>query len=96
MYDDLIKRLIWTANNDEKPFDAETAFLAAKAIEKLILERDAAVEDLKMFSNCKVCKHNHNWNCPNYKSHNCLFVSDNGEITRPLWEWRGPQEENND
>ena len=35
MYQELIKRLIWTASNDDKPFDAETATLAAEAIKKL-------------------------------------------------------------
>lgn len=35
MYEELIKRLRWTAANDEQVFDAETATLAADAIEQL-------------------------------------------------------------
>ena len=42
---DLVKRLLWTADNDEKPFDAETARLAAKAIEDLDAQLDACIAE---------------------------------------------------
>ena len=41
---DLITRLRWTASNDDKPFDAETATLAAEAIENLDAQLDVCIQ----------------------------------------------------
>ena len=53
-YTQLVKRLRWTAANDEQVFDAETAMLAAQAIETMQAqleqakaEHDAAAKELQ-------------------------------------------------
>ena len=60
----------------------------ADAIERLVRERDAALEDLKQYAYCPVCKH--------FK----LKTSDepcksckNNHGTVNKWEWRGVKDE---
>ena len=54
--------------------NADVMIAAADAIEQLVKERDAAVEDLRISAGCTMCQ-----NFENYKSchNNCS------------WEWRG-------
>lgn len=56
---------------------------AATAIETLLAERDAAVEDLK--GRCGVCKHRRVCLVDEQHRNGCA-VSNRGH-----WEWRGPQ-----
>lgn len=58
---------------------------AADAIEALLVERDAAVEDLRLVADCTSCKwyfsENSGETCPG-----CDCPNENEN-----WEWRGPQ-----
>lgn len=58
---------------------------AADAIETLLAERDAAVEDLRM-GGCKSCKHKG----ISYCDAPCKFCKEIGGMS-DYWEWRGPQ-----
>lgn len=58
---------------------------AATAIETLLAERDAAVEDLRFVSDCTSCKYYpFDGSCDA-----CLECSCENENV--AWEWRGPQ-----
>lgn len=61
-------------------YDTEVVLEAADAIEQLVKERDAAVDDLKSAMPCKACKH----------------LTDLGYCERCYlerhWEWRGVKE----
>lgn len=63
---------------------------AAAAIEALLAERDAAVEELMAFRTCRTCK-NSEGNKKDGKP--CIFGS---VCTGQYWEWRGQKGENHD
>ncbi len=85
-YKELIERLrvydYWAGESDinSHPLICDEA---AAAIETLLAERDAAVEDLK--GRCGVCKHRRV----------CLFDEQHrigcAVSNRGHWQWRGPQ-----
>ncbi len=71
---------------------------AADAMEILLAERDAAVEDLRGM--CWCCVHGKPWEPagPLSKLMGCEHLSEFGVLARgggkckcPYWEWRGPQ-----
>ena len=61
---------------------------AADVIEQLVKERDAAVMDLKAYSDCGNCKHNTYDNLRNGFCRECSVV----HKTKYKWQWRGVQE----
>lgn len=73
-YEKLIKRLRKYADFGAKLVVCEDA---ATAIETLLAERDAAVEELR--GECRVCEHRGE----------CLFNDQCGNGSN--WQWRGPQ-----
>ena len=62
--------------------------VAADAIEQLVRERDAAVMDLKAYSDCYNCKHNTYDNLMNGFCRECSVV----HKMKYKWQWRGVQE----
>lgn len=78
---------------------AKELYAAATAIETLLAERDAAVEDLR--GRCWCCVHGKPWEPagPLSKLTGCDHLSEFGVLARgggkckcPHWEWRGPQD----
>lgn len=59
---------------------------AVDAIEQLVKERDAAVEDLKKNNKCCICKHKKEniQDCQHYSSCGLVYIH---------FEWRGIQDE---
>ena len=70
------------------PGYVEAMLKAADAIEQLVKERDAAVMDLKAYSDCGKCKHNTYDNLRNGFCRECPVV----HKTKYKWQWRGVQE----
>ena len=88
---DLIKLLRHTVEHgDEEPREyctnrcggCELCDQAADAIEALLAERDAAVEDMKGI--CSFCAHKKTCQFGNHLRDICVNGSN--------WQWRGPQE----
>ena len=65
---------------------------AADVIEQLVKERDAAVMDLKAYSDCDNCKHNTYDNLGNGFCRECSVV----HKTKYKWQWRGAQDDIHD
>lgn len=87
-YKELIEQLKHCKSYKPKYELQRTMLEAATAIETLLAERDAAVEDLK--GRCGVCKHRRV----------CLFDEQHrigcAVSNRGHWEWRGPQKGDGD
>lgn len=83
----------WVSCNSECPFRNEGAYCRnalhacnKKYIQQLERERDAAVEDLKVYKFCTFCKHDKD-NLDTNKSSPCFGCS-----SKSNWQWRGVQE----
>lgn len=102
-YKELIRRLVecdqWdeAIRNDELSLALEDA---ADAIEALLAERDAALDDLRGM--CWCCAHGKPWEKagPLSKLTGCEHLAEAGALACggrnrkcPHWQWRGPQEE---
>lgn len=91
-YKELIRRL-----DDCGEFDGDLLDDAAEAIETLLAERDAAVEDLH--GDCRFCKHRAMrrpfWRCPcstcKYEDATTFMPEDTATHVNDNWQWRGPQ-----
>lgn len=64
-------------------------------LEQVTAERDAAIADLKILSDCDYCK----YDCKNYEEDDCRFCSVKKCKCKTCkdgssWEWRGPIAEN--
>ena len=70
-------------------FNEDIAADALAYIQQLERERDAAVQDLKVYKFCTACKHDKDDLDAN-KSSPCF-----GCHSKSNWEWRGPQEVDN-
>lgn len=57
-----------------------------ETVETLLAERDAAVDDLKQWACCDVCK-NKNLDISDYPCCDCF--GGNAESTYDKWQWRG-------
>ena len=91
-YNELIKKLRNAAGGD---LGRKMCREAADVIEQLARdnndltkERDAAVMDLKAYSDCDNCKHNTYDNLRNGFCRECSVV----HKTKYKWQWRGAQE----
>lgn len=78
-YKELIRRL-----DDCGEFDGDLLDDAAEAIETLLAERDAAMEDLRLVADCTSCK----WHPFDSSCDACLECSCENENV--AWQWRGP------
>ncbi len=96
-YEKLIKRLRKYADFGAKLVVCEDA---ATAIETLLAERDAAVEDLRGL--CWCCAHGKKYEngLPWSKATTCEHMRELGVVARSggkckckFWKWRGPQKE---
>lgn len=81
-YNELIKKLRNAAGGD---LGRKMCREAADAIEQLVKERDAAVMDLKAYSDCDNCKHSTYDNLRNGFCRECSVV----HKTKYKWQWRG-------
>lgn len=98
---ELIRRLVECDQWDEAIQNDELSLVledAADAMEILLAERDAAVEDLR--GRCWCCVHGEPWEPagPLSKLMGCEHLSELGVLARgggkckcPHWKWRGPQ-----
>ena len=101
-YKELIEELRMVASWDGVCCDCNHCIDAATAIETLLAERDAAVEDLRGM--CWCCVHGKPWDeaGPLSKMTGCEKLSKIGVLARGggkckclYWEWRGPQKGKN-
>lgn len=98
-YKELIDRLSKCRANCEIPRDIKSCNDAITAIETLLAERDAAMEDLRGM--CWCCKHGRPWEPSGQLSRliTCEYMTVNGvracagRRPCPHCQWRGPQKE---
>lgn len=94
-YNKLIEQLRSTESRSKRKMLDD----AAAAIETLLMERDAAIADIKHRDGCEVCKHvkSNDPFCMVYDC-DCEFCTSELCVCRHCrdedkWEWRGPQRE---
>lgn len=101
-YKELIEQLRNAFREDGYELEQSVCESAADAIETLLVERDAAVEDLRGM--CWCCSHATPWldafgdgrlaTCE-YIEERGVLARDGGKCKCPHWQWRGPQKEEN-
>lgn len=88
-YKGLIKQLKHCKSYKQKYELQRTMINAAEAIETLLEERNAAVNDLALCASCATCKYN--GGAIKQPCFMCGTIMPSKGQTR--WEWRGPQKE---
>lgn len=90
-YEKLIEQLRDENNCDVLDCVLDYVKDTADAIEALLAEREAMMEDLRCEASCTVCKHSHR----DEAEPPCCYCIATPRGTRNCWEWRGPKEHKN-